>query len=470
MGVPTLVFVSKNVQAAQKMRVAALMNRFCAHGYDVTLVSETLGDHQRDFNLDYRLRRFGMDMGVKNRASRAELMAHFAAQRAGSVFILTDFDREEFLEYPVIIQAQSPQNKIIRLPDVPAAYTSPPESEDISAQTFAFWEKLVADAAASPADETSVVVNIKRGSFFKRKIYYRERQRAARQIPIQVSPEQVRKSQLLASKLLIAFERVCQQHGLRYYIAAGSLLGAVRHGGPIPWDDDVDVTMPRPDYEKLLQIAQTELPDDMVLPQNSFPYGLHRMQIKGTKITRLVRQTGPHGVFLDIVPLDGAAPSPGRKKLHGILNRVLLNCMNAKARPLPLLKLDMPRIYEIAKRLVIKCTPKRLLFWLWKRNATKYSVESAKEWVCLPGFYGYEKECFPKEYWGEPVLLPYEGRKVPVMREWEKYLVSHYGDYMTPPPVLCRRTHPFLAVDFGKYESMTIEEIEKEVRDYAQSP
>ena len=465
---PKLVFVSENVCVANKMSVAALINLFCGRGYDVTLISETLGDHQRDFNMDHRLKRLGMDMGVKNRASRAELMAYFAARCAGGVFILTDFGRADFLEYPAIIRGQSAYNKIIRLPDVP--FDFPPELDEISEDMFALWETLVADTAAAPANTPPADIQIKRGSFFRRRIYYREQQRAAKQVYMHMSPEQVRKSQLLASKLLVAFERVCKAHGLRYYIAAGSLLGAVRHGGPIPWDDDVDVTMPRPDYERFIRVAQAELPDDMVFPKNNFPYGFHRMQIRGTEITRLIRQKGPHGVFLDILPLDGAAPTPGRKRLHGLLNRVLLNCMNAKTRPLPLFTLRPSRLYEIAKRLAIKCfAPRRLLFWLWKRLATKYGAESAKEWVCLPGLYGYEKECFPKEYWGEPVLLPYEGRFVPVMREWEKYLVSHYGDYRTPPPVLCRRTHPFLAVDFGKYETMSVDEIEKEVRDFAGS-
>ena len=439
---PRLVFLSKDVETARKMSVTALMNRFCEHGYDVTLVSETLGNHLLDYKCDHRLKRLSFDMGVENCATRAEILAYFVSRMPASVFILTDFDREEYLEFPAIIKAQSDAHKVI--------YFGRPE--EVSA-------RMSERKPPSPRNRLF--------DFFEKKIYYRERQRVSKQAFIQMSPEQVRKSQLLASKMLAAFERICREHGLRYYVAAGSLLGAARHGGPIPWDDDVDVTMPRPDYEKFIEIAQNELPEEMVLPPDNFPYGFHRMQIRGTEIKRLVRQKSPHGVFLDILPLDGAAPTQKRKKMHKLLNRVLLNCMNAKVRPLPLITKNILRIYEIVKRLIIICfVPKKLMAWLWKRVATWYDTGTAGEWVCLPGLYGYELECFPKEYWGDPAWLRYEGREVPVMREWEKYLTAHYGDYRTSPPVLCRRTHPILAIDLGKYEEMTVQEIQKEVDEW----
>ena len=513
---PRIVFISKDVQTIRKMSATALMNRFCEHGYDVTLISETFGNHLLDYRCDHRLKRLGMDMGVKNCAARAELLAHFASRMPPSVFILTDFDHEAFREYPTVIKAQSRGHKVICLLQTPSDSVPDDnccidvvvsncershsvyipwffpygaenyrllepggEEMDLSEKTaehaFELWEALVADVAAKldggrsgikmPASRKSI------RNFIEKKFYYRERQRVSKHVPIQMSPEQIQKSQLLASKMLVAFERICQKHGLRYYVAAGSLLGAARHGGPIPWDDDADVTMPRPDYERFIQIAQNELPDDMVLPQNNFPYGFHRMQIKGTEITRPIRQKGPHGVFLDILPLDGAAPTRKLKKIHKLLNRILLNCMNAKVRPLPLMTMDILRIYECVKRLIIICfAPKRLLFWLWKRVATRYDTDTAAEWVCLPGLFGYEKECFPKEYWGEPVQLMYEGREVPVMREWEKYLTAHYGDYRMPTPVLCRRTHPMYAIDFGKYEAMSVQEIQKEVEEYGRNP
>jgi len=473
------VFVSADVQTTRKMGVTALMNRFCERGYDVTLISETFGNHLMDYRCDHRLRRLSMDMGVKNCSTRAELLAHFASHMPPSVFILTDFDCPAYREYPAVIEAQSAGHRVICLCETPDGTNvdafAEELPEEVPEQAFTRWEALVAEAAARPDAERSGIKLPTPGrgirDFFEKKVYYRERQRAAKYVPMRMSPEQVRKAQLLASKMLLAFERICQKHELRYYVAAGSLLGAVRSGGPIPWDDDVDVIMPRAHYDKFIKIAQSELPEDMALPLDNYPYGFHRMQIKGTKITRLVRQKGPRGVFIDILPLDGAPPAQRQKTIHKLINRVLLNSMDARSKPLPLITMEMSRVYECVKRIVLKCfVPRKLLFWLWKRNATRYDIRTAKEWVCLAGLYGYDKECFPKEYWGEPVSLPYEGREIPVMRQWEKYLISHYGDYMMPTPVLCRRTHYLFAIDFGKYETMSVQEIEREVEEFAKNP
>jgi lipopolysaccharide cholinephosphotransferase len=687
------------------------MNRFCEHGYDVTLICETVCNIRFDHKCDHRLKRLSFSMGVKNCATRAELLAHFVSRMPPSVFVLTSFESEAYREFPAVIKAQSEAHKVVFLPHflfasmldkkplmlarlrdlagaadavvsntvyahvsqnerlggksvwipyfypygdgeyravppggksvllfgrdaeliaaameelaafvkrdpavvlkvaagrigekaaamyrecagalgledrvvyeessrfdelaqgcafavvpnrfvypcdtyvqlaarrLPVLFASPYSepaflsadlarggvlagtcaeimaditraenyaclSEEASERTFALWETLVADVGAGrPArgasdlpgdgrdgaflahfDEmlsrerpepekkrltlkqrlrslrkrlrgTKFVTAIR--NFLKRKIYYRERFRVQHFAHMVMSPEQIRKSQLLALKMFIEFERICKKYNLRYYVAAGSLLGAVRSGGQIPWDDDVDVTLPRPDYDTFVRVAPGELPDGMALPESNYPYLFHRMLIKGTKITRYLRQKGDYGIFLDIVPLDGAPPAQKLKDRHARRSERLFNAMLESSWPQPFLTPQLKRVYMWVRRLLIKFfVPKKLMVWLWERNARKYGTETAAEWVCLPGMYSYEKECFPKEYWGDPVWLMYEGRKVPVMRGWEAFLVAHYGeDYIMPPPVLRRRTHTLYTIDFGKYEAMTVQEIEKE--------
>jgi lipopolysaccharide cholinephosphotransferase len=295
-------------------------------------------------------------------------------------------------------------------------------------------------------------------------VRYEELSRTQKYTYVQMSPQDVRRSQLLALSMLRECERICIKHGLTYYVAAGSLLGAVRHHGQIPWDDDVDVTMPRKDYDKFIQIAQTELPDTMILPKNNFPYGFHRMQLKGTNIERTLRQKGHHGIFLDILPLDGAAPTPKKKALHDKINARLMFYMFEHARPIPPLNQFRTNKRLFIKRIIIKLFgSKRLLHFLWEQNAKRYDVDTASEWVCLPGSYGYEKECFPKEYWGEPDYLEYEHKLCPVMREWDAYLRLHYGDYMQCPAELEKRTHLLFSIDFGPYADVPTEELEQSV-------
>lgn len=296
----------------------------------------------------------------------------------------------------------------------------------------------------------------------KKKLRYAELNRTGKYTYTQMSPEDVRRSQLLALTMLREFERIAKKYNLTYYVAAGSLLGAARHQGQIPWDDDVDVTLPRKDYNKFIEIAQSELPDTMVLPKNNFPYGFHRMQMKGTNIERTLRQHGMHGVFLDILPLDGAAPDEKSKARHGNINQHLISYMFECARPMPPLNQFRGNERLIIRRALIKVfAPRHLLRFLWKKNAEKYDVDTAAEWVCLPGSYGYEKECFPKEYWGEPYMMEYERRLCPVMSHWEEYLTLHYGDYKQCPAELEKRTHLLFSIDFGPYKDVPIAELER---------
>ena len=110
--------------------------------------------------------------------------------------------------------------------------------------------------------------------------------------------------------------------------------------------------------------------------------------------------------------------------------------------------------------------PYSIMIKKWTKNATKYQSDDATHWVCLPGDYGYDGESFPVEYWGEPVMMEFEGLTVPGMNQWEVYLTEHYGDYMQYPPLSDRSLkHKIYSLDFGPYEKKSVEEIAQEVSD-----
>ena len=341
------------------------------------------------------------------------------------------------------------------------------QSDDLLAQATLYHIQRTGQNALVPALDN---VPRKRFARIRKTLRYWELRRTQKYTYTQMSPEDVRRSQLLALMLLREFERICIRHNLVYYVAAGSLLGAVRHHGPIPWDDDVDVTMPRKDYNAFIRIAQDELPDTMILPKNNYPYAFHRMQMKGTNIERTLRQHGHHGIFLDILPLDGAAPTEQLKKRHEWINTRLMFYMFESARPIQPLNQIHGNWKPYIKRMILKVfAPRHILQFLWRKNAEKYDVDTAKEWVCLPGSYGYEKECFPKSFWGEPAWLEYEHKLCPVMRHWEDYLQMHYGDYMQCPSELEKRTHLLFSIDFGKYGAVPIPELERSVLQTSES-
>ena len=132
----------------------------------------------------------------------------------------------------------------------------------------------------------------------------------------------IRPLQLHLLDILISFQQVCEKQGLKYYMVDGSLLGAMRHKGFIPWDDDMDIAMPRDDYERLIQHSKEWLPEplEFVCYENDPKYPLHFGKIQDASTTLIER---PHlyylgGVYVDVFPIDGAPEGKWRQKFYDI--------------------------------------------------------------------------------------------------------------------------------------------------------
>lgn len=273
-----------------------------------------------------------------------------------------------------------------------------------------------------------------------------------------------RKMQLLIMKMYVEFERICKELNLRYYVAGGTLLGAVRHKGFIPWDDDLDVVMPRKDYDTFLKCAPALLKEGIRLNANAYPYSFSRMEVEGTHMTAPFKKQD-RKVFLDVLPLDCACEDEKLRKKHEKRNQQLMFRMYEEARKIPQLYWKNRQV--IIRRVFLKLfSSHKVNNRLWTKNATKYYSEDAKNWLCMCGEYGYEGEVFPKEYWGEPIMMEFEGLQVPCMREYDAYLSAHYGDYMQYPPISQRgMKHNIYSMTLGRYDNMTVEEVAQELSD-----
>jgi lipopolysaccharide cholinephosphotransferase len=141
----------------------------------------------------------------------------------------------------------------------------------------------------------------------------------------------IKKLHIIELAMLGEFIRICQKYSLRYYLIGGSALGAVRHSGFIPWDDDIDIGMPRVDYEKFLSVAQAELDADLFLQTHktdpAYPFSFAK--IRNSKTTFIQSDSSHlqmnHGVYIDIFPLDGYPSS----KLSRRLTKIIINLCNA---------------------------------------------------------------------------------------------------------------------------------------------
>ena len=255
------------------------------------------------------------------------------------------------------------------------------------------------------------------------------------------SMNKVREIQLGELTLLESYIDLCKRHNLRYYALGGTLLGAIRHKGFIPWDDDMDLGMPRKDYEKFLSICGKELPESVILR-------LHDDNLGNTSImdTSIQIQFGNEwcSPFIDIFPLDGY-PEDGihywvhtnKIKFYRALSKISVidriherdrgSFENAIVKVSKTLKLNkLLNTSKINKKLqsIIK----------------QYDYETSTMVGNVLGSYR-ERELARKEVFGEPQLLEFESLQISCHANPDEYLTKIYGDYMQLPKEAERKGH-----------------------------
>ena len=250
-------------------------------------------------------------------------------------------------------------------------------------------------------------------------------------------------------ELLDQFVQVCESNGLQYYLAAGSVLGAVRHKGIIPWDDDIDVYLSREDYEKIQLLPQSVWGKSMRLAtwRNTKKYRYHFLKVESTTTT-LIEQFDPiyvGGVYLDIFPLDSIPDDIelAQKQAADIRKcfdkYYILNATNPQ---------KCPSFYHYLKYRIKHC-----LYTIqhiqnkWENVASRYT-NSEK----IADFHseGYENPMYSK-WFGQGKMMEFEGKMYKVPSDTDAYLRFMYGDYMTPPPLKDRIGHDsYLYVNFDR--------------------
>lgn len=266
-----------------------------------------------------------------------------------------------------------------------------------------------------------------------------------------ITDEVLEKKKRNAKEILRYFINFCDSHGLQYYCAFGTAIGAVRHKGFIPWDDDIDVQMPRPDYERLMQLKDRIDNAAYELVEARFSPGCYTTFAKlSDKNTTLIEYEGMPGVFgnyIDIFPIDGISNRQKefrrdyrfsqslRKKLFAVSvrhGRKWILRQLSSFHPVTVFKYLWCSIGRAHRRV-------RVLEGMRKLSEKHPFDESVK--VASYGlWYGHDRHDMPKEWFGKGVKGSFEDLEVLLPCEYDKMLRKIYGDYMQLPPERERQT------------------------------
>lgn len=254
--------------------------------------------------------------------------------------------------------------------------------------------------------------------------------------------------QQLELKIAKEINRVCEIIGIRYFLIGGTFLGAVRHKGFIPWDDDIDVGMIREDYERFMKEAPEYLGDEFFL-QNwdtdpNYPFSFGKLRLNGTVVVEKMNDgvEGHKGVFLDIFPYDNVPEDPKLQKKQARNIYILKKMMWIKKGYGKNLQNDGIKMwlkYNGARL----CTSFVSYAWIketYSKELTKYNGRHTEK-LFISCLYSYEKSCVERKWVEELANYEFEDALFPAPRDYDSFLTALYGDYMTLPPVEKRHTH-----------------------------
>ena len=266
---------------------------------------------------------------------------------------------------------------------------------------------------------------------------------------IYLDDEKLRQLQMIQLELLKEVDRICQKCGIRYNIIAGTLLGAVRHGGYIPWDDDADVAMLRSEYEKFRKACKTELDKTRFVFQDhrntkGYRWGYGKLRMKNTLFLREHQEHMPYfqGVFIDIFPLDNVPDNYLIRCIHNFscfcIRKVLWSEVGKYADQ----SLIKRKIYAILSRIPEKKVFKVYHFFIRLSNKKKTRLVRTLTFPTPNEQYGYERKWYENS-----IKINFEGIEFYGMRYYDEYLSFKFGDYMKLPPKEKRKVHPVTKIE-----------------------
>ena len=272
------------------------------------------------------------------------------------------------------------------------------------------------------------------------------------------SKDQMLKLHLLEIEIAKEIKRICEKNNIKYFLTAGSVLGAVRHGGFIPWDDDMDIGMLRKDYKRFLVACKTDLDDRFFLQtwdtDPEYPYSYAKLRLKGTRfVEKFTKDSRMHnGLFVDIFPYDNV---PDSKILQKVQDLKYFMCKRIlwikKGIGMSMLQESKKQAFKYHLFLIFsKFFNYRRTKEYFRKVQTKYNNHVTQK-IVTDGAYSYAKDSILSRWAEQLEPVKFETEEFLTYKDRIEYLTYLYGDYLKLPPVEERSGHLSVCIDFGPY-------------------
>lgn len=267
---------------------------------------------------------------------------------------------------------------------------------------------------------------------------------------IELDEEMLKKVQKIELEILLEFDRICRKNNIKYSITGGTLLGAVRHGGFIPWDDDADVSMLREEYDKFVEICDAELDKRRFYFQdinctNGYRWGYAKLRRKDTVF---LRENQEHlqfeqGIFMDIFPRDSVPDGWFEERWH------CFKCFFVR-------KILWSEVGKYHEKNIVKKYAYRILNRITKdsykkiyQGLVKTSLDTNTKRVRALTFpIPYKGKGYDRKWYEDYQDIEFEGHMLMVERGYKDWLKVEFHNYMELPPVKKRKCHPVKKIKF----------------------
>ncbi|MBO7301186.1 MAG: LicD family protein [Bacteroidaceae bacterium] len=243
-----------------------------------------------------------------------------------------------------------------------------------------------------------------------------------------INIEEVKKIQL---DILDDIANFCKENNLQYCLAYGTLLGAVRHKGYIPWDDDIDIHMPRADYEKFIKLYNSKEKKNAVITHEinrNYHVPFAKVFRKGTIVQEHLYKQSVFGVYVDIFPIDGI-----KSKAQAYICGQCIRCMYIKTSIFNNSQTIARKIRLFITKMLLLPFTEHFILSMIRKTSTLFNIDECEK-VCSFGSRTALREILPKNLFESNISIKFEGNEYNIPAQYDIYLKSKYGDYMQLPP------------------------------------